>query len=379
MKTFNRLPILLVFLFTTVYNMSCQRPDEGVAVVHKIISNDSLSVYTNFLKNVAGFSSETIVFNNKQRAFIIDGDMWTSLDDVRRRYAMYLSNKGAKVRQWRHIYTVDQEVVKQVKIYIENGIPNQWVDAVNSAIEYWNNVPNTQLQFKLTTEQSLAQIRITTYNDNPNTFAAADLPISNGTPGFLLRINMDSYSFYSGNATLLRNIITHELGHNVGLRHTDAYYDIASNADYDQSAVFIPGTPQPGQDPNSIMNRVAADTRFITAGDVAAIRAVYPFTFSSWVDRPRADYDESTRVIVTWDNSVISSSATLTISLHDVDDVFVTTLATGVANTGSRTISTSQMISRGIVQDGLYLINIEEVGNPSHKDSSDDPFQYLAN
>lgn len=109
--------------------------------------------------------------------------------------------------------------------------PVGWSDAIDDAIDDWN-AAGSCLQF-VRVSSPIAHIKIISFNDpinplvppsdtnnNPeHIFGWASEPV-NGLPGAFIWINLD---FNNGSQTLTqrRNIIGHELGHNIGFRHTD--------------------------------------------------------------------------------------------------------------------------------------------------------------
>jgi hypothetical protein len=115
----------------------------------------------------------------------------------------------------------------------------------------------------------------------------------------------------------IEHVITHELGHTIGFRHSDYYNRSIScgiggnEGDADVGAIYIPGTPTDAVVGGSIMNSCfrAAETGEFTSGDVTALTELYipppipnPITKISehcmgfnniyWTSQPRATYYE---------------------------------------------------------------------------------------
>lgn len=106
---------------------------------------------------------------------------------------------------------------------------------------------------------------------------------SNGLPGWLVDINI-GVNAYPLNVS--EQIITHELGHTLGLRHSD-YYNTSISCGYpypapetdpeNVGAIHIPGTPTAATPGGSVMNAcpTLADSGTFTSGDIAALQYLY--------------------------------------------------------------------------------------------------------
>src|SRR5690606_30936465 len=85
-----------------------------------------------------------------------------------------------------------------------------------------------------------------------NVIAAAEPPTSAGSAGYRIRINLDFLSNMTVSDATKKYNMAHEIGHCLGLRHTN-WRDV----DYDQNGNIVPAQDIPGtpiSDPNSIMN-----------------------------------------------------------------------------------------------------------------------------
>lgn len=104
---------------------------------------------------------------------------------------------------------------------------------------------------------------------------------SSGLPGSTIIIGglLSQYS-----VDTIEHVITHELGHTVGLRHSDYYNRSIScggggdEGQSDSGAILIPGTPSTAVVGGSIMNSCfrSSETGEMTDNDVKAVYAMYP-------------------------------------------------------------------------------------------------------
>lgn len=367
-----KLTLFCVFTSLLFCVSSCSPTFEGS--INPVLSskNDSLAVYTAFLRSL-GFKDTEIEFDEKRERFVIDDDISTTLSDVRERYAIFQREKGAKPKQYRWAYLVNQSTVHNIRVYVDPTVPNNWRSALTQAIENWNSLSENNVTFKPIYTSANANVTITTVTlaNKPNTLANSDLPQMSGNPGAVVAINTNSTYYNSTDSNILKLALTHELGHTIGLMHTDELYDNPTSSQYNASVSHIPTTPQAGQDPNSIMNSVLSSTRFFTTGDLIAIRILYPFTWDSLVEKPWGASEEGFGTIyITWDNTV--SNSTVKIELYRSDGTLAGVIDPSASNTGSYYGSVTD-----IAEDGYYTVKVSfNDGNPSHSDYSDNQFYY---
>lgn len=232
-----------------------------------------------------GFEQDSIVYTDG--LFYIDGDIMLGEPDVDRRMKQQLDSKGSRTEQRKWDYLVDDDKVQNIKVafliseeyepYNCSGhtcqeyqyyVGNEWQTAFENAITAWNQV-----------EGSLVHFDIVDYADNnydirvymvgsfgrpfpPGAVGSAYYP-SDGAAGPEVRMS-SAYSHLSANAKLQTAI--HELGHTIGLSHTD-----------DGEKLHISGTAV--DDPASVMNASSSpyDPNFVlSTNDEKAVQILYP-------------------------------------------------------------------------------------------------------
>lgn len=246
--------------------ISCQDVDNINVPINK--NSDIMPAYflrmgisSNRIKNVGGF-------------YIVDGDMAFRKSSS--------SLKGARPNQ---LFQIEEPLVSSsnvdlVTIRVDNSFSNStWrqniITALQQAIGSWNDIAGTKLDFSYTTSTS-ADITVknntTLTGDNyARTFMPAfcdvgtELGLANATSSLVV--------------DQLRLIIAHELGHTIGLLHTDGIGNV------DDPGTLVPTTGN--SDSQSIMNSGSFfgtpppgwSTKFptgIQAGDRAAVGFLYP-------------------------------------------------------------------------------------------------------
>ncbi len=114
---------------------------------------------------------------------------------------------------------------------------------------------------------------------------------SGGLPYHTINIGggLASYS-----VDVIEHVITHEIGHTIGFRHSDYYNRSIScgsggnEGDSGVGAIHIPGTPTTATDGGSLMNSCfrSVETGEFASGDITALRELYPqvnASFQPWM------------------------------------------------------------------------------------------------
>ncbi|MBC8755926.1 hypothetical protein H2O64_14705 [Kordia sp. YSTF-M3] len=215
----------------------------------------------------------------------------------------------------------------RINVFIDSSVgTNLTTDSVN-AIAQLNGINNCALFFVRVFNANQANITIRSDfgAESSNVLGRAGFP-SNGRAFNTVTLNVDTLGAYG--STLRRNVVIHELGHCVGLRHTDW------SANGEGGAVNIPGTS--ANDTGSIMWHTARGGGAFSAGDLVAFRALFPRALRIDVVNVIDDYDYG--------------------EIYIQDDVFV-----DVFTNGSYTTSTT--LNRNV--NVSYRINVQEYNHTS--------------
>jgi len=204
--------------------------------------------------------------------FLIDEDILITKSEVKE----FLSGKKKQAHGGSGWGLVDIANSSNITVKAHSSVPTSWKNAIEDAIDNWNSIYNTELSFSFETSGATD---ITVYSDIylsgglPYYVIAAGTPPSSGEPGNSIYINLDYTPLGGGSVTSSSKIynMVHELGHNIGFRHTNW----ASNPN-EPSATTIPRTPT--SDSNSIMNSGTADNNWngFSSYDKIGTKILYP-------------------------------------------------------------------------------------------------------
>ena len=219
------------------------------------------------------FKGKEVVYD--EGTFFIDGDIVLSEQDIDARMSKGKPGSG-KNAQRRTEFSASSERVKNIKLYFgTRGILNtSWDTAFHDAVDQWNaQVVNSLVRFRVVTNEEVSNggpgsfdvavqyyPRGDEFPNEPNAVAVAEFPYADGSPGRTIRI---AKKFDNTLLDFKVAVATHELGHIIGLAHTDV--EAAGN--------LIPGTPE--TDAESIMN-YSYGPQILSSNDVKAVETLYP-------------------------------------------------------------------------------------------------------
>lgn len=162
------------------------------------------------------------------------------------------------------------------------GLSNRGQTALQWAVNNYNRLSGVSLNFRLTYGTNFQAADMVVYDNSTNNSGSggvAGFPNSSGQANKFIQIyNLDGFS-----TNVNEHVITHEIGHSIGFRHSD-WFDRLSCPTSSQGnegqgsdgSVHIPGTPT-GRDLTSIMQACFSsneDGEF-NNNDITALRFMY--------------------------------------------------------------------------------------------------------
>lgn len=227
--------------------------------------------------------------------YLIENDMMVSKERLKQAVTLHKNkSKDGQTSQYRTFNLVTNYSDYNINVYVEQSIwtVSNWYGGLVTAILSWNSIPGSNVKLHLISDSYNASERadIIVRADGGslayNEAARAEFPVSSGRPGGIILVNTDikdpsTNYFFNMNQTAWNMI--HEIGHCLGLRHTNWYF--RNEGSLPDGALHIPGTAATEGDPFSVMNGGTAlnscTGNCFSAFDVTAITSLYPVNTNS--------------------------------------------------------------------------------------------------
>jgi hypothetical protein len=279
----------LVMLITVIFCIiSCKKPDKNN--VSQEIIQDSI---------VQGLKTQGFSINNIQKVtggYIVEGDIFLSNEQVLQKNINNPAIRIANTEQYR-TFNLLTGLPRIITITAAKNLPAAYIASIDAAIARYNSInPALCLTFQRVenggaitiTDANLLPVSSPNYisNTNTQTYAISGFP-SAGNPWNTIGVNVANVGI-SPNANFLTTLFAHEIGHCIGMRHTDVLdrnfscglYGGGTESEINSGigAVNIPGTPVAANaDPTSwMLSCMSATTnRAFNNNDILSLRFLY--------------------------------------------------------------------------------------------------------
>jgi hypothetical protein len=273
-------PACLALFSLIVLTQSCKKSD---VQKEETVSAQRIEELRSSVAKSTGAPLDSVQYNASSKTFTISRDAMVSLEDAQARFPLSAQEPTSAngTQQRVYTYTVSRTNASNITFYVDGTVPADWITALDQAIANWNNTNSLIHMSRVTgtttttsgtgkgkkntttttTSTPSYNVLVTTmYDANTTTIAQAYYPQYTGTAGKQVTVNT-YYNYLSASYKVFA--MTHELGHTIGLTHTDQTY-----------GSLIPGTPE--TDPNSVMNSFVLPWNGFTPYDITAVTTVYP-------------------------------------------------------------------------------------------------------
>jgi hypothetical protein len=269
MKKLKLLP-LLALAGATLSLSSCSKKEEA-AVAPAAASQDAMAQI-----KALGFSTQDV--KKVDEGYVVEGDMLLT-PELLASAPGYSTLRVGDEEQYRTTNLVTG-LPRVLTVSLSTSFPSAYVSAIDEAIRRYN-AAGLRLTFRRITSGT-ADLPVK-YSSNLGTGVlgqSGGFPSGgNPAPGFTLVPNVIN----STNVNYIATIMAHEMGHCIGMRHTDYYnraYSCGGSASNEGAstvgAVLIPGTPSTAE-PNSWMLACVGNgvNRPFTSNDLTALNYIY--------------------------------------------------------------------------------------------------------
>lgn len=247
--------------FSLFFTTACTE-EENLAVEPENAGEISTEVLAQFKE--LGFDVSDITTTNGSEMldpayegnnFLLEGDIIITPENLENMLKSEVKHTGVNGEQYRTNNLVYAPRTINVIGYTggSSALDSKMRTALQWAVDNYNRL-NTGLNFTLTFGTNYGSYDMVVYKVDGSGGGSAGFP-SGGDPYKYIKIQSGT-SNYATN--VVEHVITHEMGHAIGFRHTD-YFDRSiscgsggNEGDGGVGAVHVPGTPS-GADMNSIM------------------------------------------------------------------------------------------------------------------------------
>ncbi|MDO7851259.1 M57 family metalloprotease [Hymenobacter convexus] len=249
---------------------SCSKQKEETTAAPAAVSQQALAQI-----KALGFGTQDV--RAVDGGYVVEGDIMLT-PDLLASAPGYSTLRVGDEEQYRTTNLVTG-LPRVLTVSISSSFNSYYVSAIDEAIRRYN-AANLRVQFRRVSSGAEMPVK---YSSNLGTGVlgqSGGFPSGgNPAPGFTLVPNVIN----STNINYIATIMAHEMGHCIGMRHTDYYnraYSCGGSASNEGAstvgAILIPGTPSTAE-PNSWMLACVGNgvNRPFTANDLTALNYIY--------------------------------------------------------------------------------------------------------
>jgi predicted Zn-dependent protease len=266
-------PLLLACIMSTVF-IACKKE------VKEEITQDEVSESVKMQIKNLGFDNKNV--QKIDEGYLVEGDIILTAENL----ANSTSSPELVIANEEHYRTnnlVNASTYPTIKVRIASSSSSHtsvFTAALDEAIRRYNA---EALTIRFQRVSTGANITINAYYQANNTLGSAGFP-SSGAPYNTIQMNTYHYSTStsSTNVNYIATIMAHEMGHCIGMRHTDYMnraYSCGGSAYNEGSAgvgaVHIPGTPTGASASSWMLACSNGGNRPFTSADKTALRYIY--------------------------------------------------------------------------------------------------------
>ncbi len=235
-------------------------------------------VSTDVLSKIEGMGLSTYGVLKVEDGYLVENDIFISEGQLNESVDKqdYIIGSG---EQYRTSYLV-KNLPRTITISLSSQLPSNFGAALDEAIRRYNTL-GLQITFKRVTGS--ANISITpgpSWWNQQGILGQGGFPTSNGNP--YNSVMMNAVAFKSASKGYLATVLAHEIGHNIGFRHTD-YMDRSYSCGGSYSnegssgvgAIQIPGTPANPEVRSWMLSCSDGTDRPFTYNDKVALNYIY--------------------------------------------------------------------------------------------------------